>query len=330
MELARGNYFGNNYKVAEMTWLSYEMPLIIEDLDIYQTATYFQEHDNILQKASRNFNSYVKSEIVGQFKNTKWLMDLASGKGQDLFRYASHGIKNAVFLEIDNIALQELIFRKHEFSKNDSEGSMSIYTHQLDLNHKYKENIETLSDIAISQASIDIIMCHFAFHYLIKDNKSLQNIIKFIAYWLKPGGRFIFTAFDGKEIIKLLNENNGEWTIKSNNDIKYSIKKQYKTNFVENIGQQIVVLLPFSKNKYYSEYLVNIDYISHEFDKAGLTLEIDQSFGEYLPQYKASNKSGFISMDENDKTYSSLYHYYCFYKKSSGGSTIKRQGNRVR
>ena len=69
---------------------------------------YFQEHDNHLQKASRNYNSFVKSELFKKFKNTQWVMDLASGKGQDLFRYSTSKMKNVIFLEIDKMALGEL------------------------------------------------------------------------------------------------------------------------------------------------------------------------------------------------------------------------------
>lgn len=317
VELARGNYFGNNYKVAEMTWLSYQTPLVIEDLKV---SNYFQEHDNILQKASRNFNSFVKGKICDQFKDSNWLMDLASGKGQDLFRYSTANMKNVVFLEIDPVALQELIYRKHEFSNNRLMNSMAIYTHQLDLNEDYKDNINRLADINIGSGNMDIIMCHFALHYLIANKKAIVNIFKFVSYWLKPGGRFVFTTFDAKEIIKLLNENHGEWTVRNtDNEIQYSIKKQYTVNFVESVGQQIDVLLPFSKNKYYTEYLVNIDYIADEAAKLGFTLEIDQSFGEYLGEYEKTNKTGFHSMSNLDKKYSSLYHYYCFYKKANGG-----------
>jgi hypothetical protein len=46
--------------------MAYFDPLIIEDIQENQDI-YFQEHNNILQKASRNFNSYVKSEIFKKF-----------------------------------------------------------------------------------------------------------------------------------------------------------------------------------------------------------------------------------------------------------------------
>lgn len=328
IEVERGNYFGNNYKVAEMTWLSYETPLVIEKLDMNKELGYFQEHDNQLQKASRNFNSFVKSKIFEQIAKSEWVMDMASGKGQDLFRYAANDIRHLVCLEIDAVALQELIYRKHQFSNVNkhntrynqrTEYPMEVLTKRLDLNVDYTENIELLNTINIQQASMNVIMCNFALHYLIADKKHITNILKFVSYWLMVGGQFIFTTFDAKDIIKLLNENKGNWTITDGNNVKYSIKKQYQTTLLEKCGQQIEVLLPFSKNNYYTEYLLNIDYIAEEAKKVGLELEINQSFSVHLEDYKVQNRAGFDLMDDNDKIYSSLYHVYNFTKKTSGG-----------
>lgn len=313
-DLARGNYYGNYFKVAELTWMSYNEPLVIEDLK--ELTNYFQEHDNPLQKATRSFNSFVKSEIFEQFADSEWCMDMASGKGQDLFRYSTYNFRNLVFLEIDNVALLELIKRKHEMKNTNP---MSIQIHQMDMLDPYQDNIAKLSDIRIPADGVDIIICNFAFHYFLENKKTLANVAKFVSNYLKPGGRFVFTTFDGKDVLKLLNENKGEWTVKSSDKIKYSIKRQYSTSILESVGQRIDVMLPFSQDKYYTEYLVNIDYIAEVFEKLQMTLEIDQSFGEFLSIYATKNKNGFAYLDDNDKKYSSLYHYYCFYKKKTSG-----------
>ena len=327
VELARGNYFGNDYRIAENIWMAYSDPLVIEELS--SSDSYFQEHDNQLQKSSRNFNSFVKSKIFEQFKETTWVIDLASGKGQDLFRYGLHKMRNVVFLEIDNMALSELLSRKYDFVKSTEKSKMSIMLHQIDLNEDHKDNFDKLQDLHLPSSGVDLMVCNFAFHYFIPDRKHLMNIIKFINHYLKPGGRFVFTAFDGRAIIRLLNENNGNWTVSKGKEIKYSIKKQYKINVLEPIGQKIDVLLPFSNNDYYSEYLVNIEYIASEFSSYGITLETDQSFEEYLIEYKNTNYKGYNTMDADDRKYSSLYHYYCFYKQKTtekvAGTHKKRQ-----
>ena len=313
IEVKRGNYFGNNYKVCESIWMAYDNPLVIEQSD-NNLNMYFKDQDNILQKASRSFNSYVKSKIFSEFSNTNWVIDIASGKGQDLFRYSTYKMRNVLFLEIDNDAIDDLIERKHVFANsNEFLNPMQILVHQMNMLHKTDTNIAKLQYLPVSKDSVNLIICNFAFHYFLADKKSLTNVVKFIDYYLKTGGHFVFTAFDGKSIIRLLNDNEGEWTHKVKDKIQYSIKKQYKVNFIEPIGQIIEVMLPFSSSEYYKEYLVNIDYITEIFEKYGFYLETNKSFGEYLQEYMQLNKHN--SLTKEDIKYVSLYHQYSFTKK---------------
>jgi hypothetical protein len=335
LEVKRGNYFGNNYKVAELTWMSYNDPLVIEEIDNHKVddsiedsksdgklMPYFQEHDNVIQKTSRNFNSYVKSEIFKKFQRTKWVMDLASGKGQDLFRYYDNEMENVIFLDVDKTALMELVTRKHYLAeKYDNRAKlkrhakylhrMKILVQNVNLLDKYKDIIESIENVyTYKSENIDLIMCNLAFHYLIKDKKSISNICKLINYYLKSKGKFIFTAFDGNRIVKLLKEHKGNWTIKAGKDIKYSIIKKYNANELDECGQKIDVLLPFSADTYYEEYLVNIDTIEAEFAKYGITLQVKESFDKYIDNYRKKDE-----LDANDRLYVGLYHIYIFAKK---------------
>ena len=338
VEMARGNYFGNNYKIAELIWMNYQNPLVIENItkQEIQSSNYFQEHDNTIYKASRNFNSYVKATLLEKYKDTEWTLDMASGKGQDLFRYPQYNYANVLFVEIDKNALFELISRKHQFSNDRKHNnSTNIKIQQLDLNKNYKENIEqiTASYLMIPNSGFDIIVCNFALHYLIATQNNLTNVIKFIDHYLKIGGRFIFTAFDGQAIVNLLKKHNGTYQTyimgdKGDKDngkkIKYSIKKQYAGDLLLPTGQKIDVLLPFSNEEYYSEYLINISYVESEFLKYGIILEFNKSFGEFLAEYENQNYRGYEMLDADDKTYVSLYSAVCFYKKNTKGGKFKK------
>lgn len=309
IDVEAGNYFGNNYKIAETIWNSYSDPLIIENIE--NSSEYFQEHNNILQKASRNFNSYVKSQIFENIKKSEWVIDLASGKGQDLFRYSTVNVKNVIFLEIDKMALSELLERKHIFSFDKKyRNNLNILFKNVDLLDSPQININKINTI-YSDTRIDTIICNFAFHYFVADSTSLKNICEFIAHYLRPSGRFIFTSFDGKSVFDLLAKHNGQWIVKNNDQIKYGIVQRYASNSVfENIGQKIGVLLPFSKNTFYDEYLINIDIISHELKKHNIILIKKSSFSHHISSYHG------IPLDNNDKIYVGLYYYYIFEKKS--------------
>lgn len=296
IEITRGNYFGNNYRVAELTWMSYSNPLIIENIQL----GYFAEHDSELHKVSRNYNSFVKNQIFESIRGADAVMDMASGKGQDLFRYAKFGVKNMTFLEIDADALMELIYRKYDYVENLELPPMSIAVKQMNLNNDYKKNIEQLVGLRIKAKSMDYIVCNFAFHYFVRNKASIMNIGKFAKWYLKDTGALIITAFDGGKINDLLNENNGDWTVKTGQDIKYSIRRKAKKDELAEHGQEIEVMLPFSQNEYYREYLVNIEYIAQVLK---MTLEVNKSFADYLPDYKHK-------LSDEDAKYVGLYHYY--------------------
>ena len=81
---------------------------------------YFQIDDNLLYKAQRSFNSYVKSKTLENIiadklydkNDTNWVIDLAAGKGQDLARLNNLNFKNGLFIDKDKNALLELVNRK--------------------------------------------------------------------------------------------------------------------------------------------------------------------------------------------------------------------------
>ena len=311
-------YFGNNIAVAESTWMSIINPLIIEK--ITNSDVYFMQHDNKIYRSSRNYNSFVKSRIFAQYKNMQHVMDLASGKGQDLFRYADNGTGEVLFVEQDGTALQELIQRKYSFAKQNgwrgynraqnTDAHMRIWVKQLNLLDKFKNNINkiTASMIPTPNNGYDLIVCNMAFNYFTGSIANIKNICAFVAHYLKKKSRFIFTAFDGKAVIKLLN-NTREWH-SSDKDKRFHIKLLGKDTTLMNCGQKIDVKLPFSGGKFYTEYLVNIDYIEKQFSKFNITLETEERFSAYISDYKHKQY-----LDNDDKIYTSLYHYYGFYKE---------------
>ena len=75
------------------------------------------------------------------------------------------------------------------------------------------------------------------------------------------------------------------------------------------------MLLPFSNNNYYTEYLININLLNLELSKRKIDLIVDDSFDKYLDKYKNEQLYKYKSMTEIDKEYISLYHYYIYNKR---------------
>jgi hypothetical protein len=314
VELLRGEYFGNYFKISELIWNSINNPLTLDMLTSDNTS-YFINDDNTFYKAQRSFNSFVKSKLIENiiskelydYNKLDWVIDLAAGKGQDLARLVNYGFKNGLFIDNDKNALMELINRKYNL-RTKTKSNMKIYTQNIDLTKSYIDIISNINTFEINKESIDIIICNFAIHYIISDNEKLINIIKLLDYYLKPGGRFIFTCFNGHKIFKLL-ENTNNWNSYENNNLKYSIKKLYNNTSFLNTGLQIDVLLPFSNNQYYTEYLMNLDYILKSFNDNNFISEISLSFNHFLNDFQIENPNAFNKLSESDIEYIGLYQF---------------------
>lgn len=313
VEVERGEYFGNAFRIAENIWLNIQNPLTINDLISKEHKNYFSSTSDEQYKAQRYFNSFVKTKIIETVIDNKlidynkkdWVIDLAAGNGQDLARLTDLGFKNGLFIDNDKSAIISLIERKHNL-KLKTDNIMNIYVKNIDLTTPYTQIIKQFSDIPLNSA--DIIICNFAIHYLTNNDKNIKNIISLVYKLLKDNGRFLFTCFNGEKVFDLLKDTD-KWNLRDNNVLKYSIQKKYKSNILTNNGQKIGVLLPFSNNEYYDEYLVNLDYVFNLCEKQGLLLELSNSFNTLLDRFKVENQKIYNQLTDNDKQFVSLYQY---------------------
>ena len=69
---------------------------------------YFSKKD-IKYADVRKFNNRVKRQLISRYSNSEYVIDMASGKGQDLQKYVDAKINNLLMLEIDESAIDELI-----------------------------------------------------------------------------------------------------------------------------------------------------------------------------------------------------------------------------
>ena len=314
VELARGEYYGNALRISELIWLNIKNPIEFDELVNSDSEKYFMVDNNNIYKAQRNFNSFVKTKVLETIidnklsdKNEKkWIIDLAAGKGQDLARIINMDFDNGLFVDIDGDALYELVERKYNI-KNQQK-FMKVFTKQLDLSNDYKELLNKLSNIPIPKEGVDVIICNFAIHYFINNEKNLMNLINLVNSLLKENGRFMFTCFNGDKVFNNLKDSD-IWELVEDNNVKYSIKKQFKSKQLLEYNQDVGVLLPFSKGKYYTEFLVNLEHVLNKFESNGFNIEISNSFGTLLDQFKKDNNKIYKELTDNDKEYVSLYQF---------------------
>ena len=331
LDVARKTYYGNYFKIAELIWMKYTNPLSLDILcsNTINKQSYFHEYDTG-SESIRKYNNYVKLCLIRTHSknvNIETVIDLGAGRGQDLYKYIETGFKNILLIENDSDALSEIIHRKYKYIEMNNKNlgkyntnlisnKCSIFVNKTDLLNNYKT---ILNDIISNNYPINnkssFITCNFALHYLIYNKTKLTNFCRILDKLLEPGGIFIFTAFNGKKINDLFVHNSKEWNKYINDKLLYSIKKKYDDVEFTGIKQKIDVLLPFSNNNYYTEYLININLLNLELSKRKIDLIVDDSFDTYLDKYKNEQLYKYKSMTEIDKEYISLYHYYIYNKR---------------
>jgi hypothetical protein len=319
VELERGEYYGNYYKVAESIWYSINNPLLFDDL-FSKDKGYFTEDNVDTYREQRHFNSFVKTQVIDKCiglleneYNKPLVIDLAAGKGQDMPRLVNLGINSAIFVDNDKNALQELIKRKHGLNIRDKK--MKITTCTIDLKDPYKENIKKIENSygESLKEKAGLIMCNFAIHYFTDSADNVKNIINTVSYLLKNNGLFIFTSFDGKKVKELCGDLGWDSRDNSVEKLKYSIKPLYNSSEeFASYGQKVKLILPFSKGEYYEENLVNLEWISELMQDNGFNKETIGSFSNLFGSYK-----NIENLSDDDKVFSGLYSYAVFRKTTS-------------
>lgn len=327
-DMERKTYYGNYIKYAELIWFGIQNKLNLEDM-IYNenklNKSYFKISYNDKYSSIRKFNNFVKMKLIELNSNTICLnnvIDICSGRGQDLQKYINCNFKNIFMFDNDIDGLIEIVNRKYKYSKIKNNNDIynksdfpNIYVKKIDFLDFPKNNIELIKSILkVSNVNkVKMVVCNFALHYLIYNKTKLNNFARLLNDILDLGGIFIFTSFNGSKVFDILSETE-EYTKIEDGNKKYSIIKRYNTNEFTNLNNKIDVLLPFSNNEYYTEYLINIELLKSALHTKGINLMIESSFSEYISLFKKEKPEFYNKLNDDDKEYIDLHNFYLFHK----------------
>lgn len=337
------NYYGNDFRVAELTYLNYIDPFEFEDL--YRPSTsYFTKTATSAYTAPNKYKRFVISTLLkDNLSGVKWVIDEAAGRGADLHRYQEIGVENALFTDIDPTAITELIRRKFAFfavkrntprttktggavrivSGYDSVHDISydklivkdtkaltVHTLVADLKSPCKDLVASTFQFGINPGLIDGIVCNFALHYMCDTIEHLRNVLMFNAKMLKVGGIFVFTVMDGAKVFGLLSTlpEGKQWELREDGVLKYALRKKYSGNKLSHTGQTISVLLPFS-DEMYDEPLCNVDIVIAEAAKLGFQVELNSSMSAMLDRFATANRALHAKLTDGDKQYIDLHKF---------------------
>jgi hypothetical protein len=332
----RSGYFGNDFRVAELTLSNVFNPLLEAELWDGPDTGYFAVRKLPMYRAQTAFTSFVKTQRVEQLAGAEWVVDIAAGNGQDLRRYLDAGVKHLVAVDRDTEALTELIRRKYRFqapARGDRSpprnrrgvparlprpASTAVYAVATDVNAGHEavaEKVRALKDFPAGGA--DALVCNLAVHYFAERTETLENFADLCLATVKPGGRVVITTMMGGRVNELLAEvpEGEQWEAHEAGVLKYALKKKYVGTKLEPSGQTVGVLLPFSNGALYDEYLVNFAEMQRLFLSRGFVLSVLKPFDKSFAEFAARSPGVDRALTADDRKWLSLYGELVFTRK---------------
>lgn len=195
---------------------------------------------------------------------------------------------------------------------------MRIHVLEMDLNDDWHTNIKRIWRLLpeYENRGVSAVFCGFALHYFIENSAKIQNITSLVKALLREAGLFIYSGFDGQKVFDRLEQPaaDGQLLWRQDDTVKYSIRKAYKSNVFTGINQAIDVLLPFSRDATYREYLIGRQVIAKYLKKLKMSHVETHWFSEYFPQFEQQKATkAFLRLTDIDKDYLALYMFEVYH-----------------
>lgn len=291
---------GNFITVAAVNFASIVNPLT-KDMLLDPPQSYFQSSKDDYYASAIKYNTSVKKRLMIQLKDVGSVLDICSGKGQDVQTYAKLGVKNVTFVEQDSIAVIELNNRYEQLKGHKYAATIlnkNAYP-VTSLESSLPNNSET------SPVRYDAIVINLAIHYLLHSAEDVAGFADFCKLHLNPLGKVIFTTLNGAAVFAEITKSaTGDLSIMDGETRKYHSRLQTKPASTSaptfGNGFQIIEIKHHFGDEYYPEYLLNIDLIIAELERRGFAKLHNYSFSRWADD-------NFTALSDADKKYVSLY-----------------------
>ena len=201
-------------------------------------ALYDQTEDTVKRKNWRKFHNYVKGEVLkkaSEITETNYHLELACGKGGDLFKWQKLGYKNILAIDTSSNELYEkngfrerlvcagFVKKDYYYKKKDMKitialGDVSKPLKTCGLNDEENDKLnEYFKNLPKEFKGFDTISIMFSIHYMFGDyedknkpwnskQKKLEGFMKNLKENLKYGGVIMGTYLNGRNIKDKTNE----------------------------------------------------------------------------------------------------------------------------
>lgn len=230
----------------------------------------------------RNFHNFIKRVLIENVselyrkqhpREDLNLLDLACGRGGDLFKFESAGIKNVFGFDKSETSIESIdpfdqgakarynnqnLHVNVEFFVNDAMQPTQELINKLGV---FMNKHKLINKKIPSLTGFQIMSCQFAMHYFFQSEIALRNVLGTFSQFLKKGGYFIGTTVNGKKISNLLGNS------PSFDSTLLNITKNFKSiapRLPYNNSYNFKINDTFDKGNYFNtmgvstEYLVNL------------------------------------------------------------------------
>lgn len=135
---------------------------------------------------ARKYNNFVKNQILKKYSKGNSLLDLACGKGGDIHKWISLGIKYVKGYDLDLGSIKEA---RSRYNKIKTKKGKFTFTH-----------IDLSNTIIEPKMKFDMVTCFFAIHYFFKNEITFMYLISNIVNNIKKHGYFMMTTFSEEKL----------------------------------------------------------------------------------------------------------------------------------
>ena len=220
-DLNRSAYFGNDFRIAELTWLNYVDVFPLSELWTGPTADYFQTPRAGVYRAQTAVTNFVKTRLIEELQRAAWVVDIGAGRGSDLGRYFSAEVGHLIAVDKDRAALAELVRRRYEFARRGVQpigastasaasalgvgprqrgrGTM-VHIVAADAGEPYAKLRLRFVPLGLAPDGADALVCNLAVHYFMGSTESMKNFAAFARETVRSGGRLMLTVLAGDKV----------------------------------------------------------------------------------------------------------------------------------
>lgn len=241
----------------------------------------------------RKFHNNVKSRLIETCaKDSNNILDIACGRGGDIFKFNKYNIQNVLGIDIEQVYINEAMkrFKKSEIHRQRA--------------YEFKVYPKNPMDLCTNR-TFEHISCQFALHYFFENENLLDSLCSFINANLEEEGYFFGTVLNGDNVHDILKQSditNKCAMIKKNKSFEDKAKVGNAIDFYMH------GTLYFGESSVSHEYLVYKSILVDKLSKFNIQLVSWKSFERY---YKDS-----YELDDEYKHISFMYNTFIFKKKN--------------